>query len=111
MVLFGHPADICYATSGMASGSTADLVRWASAHRSRYVASTARIPRGRAHERARRSACQPRNRLRVAGIGCLVDRPPVTGWNMTRMPLPTPTLHTARLRLRPFDDADADALF
>jgi RimJ/RimL family protein N-acetyltransferase len=27
------------------------------------------------------------------------------------MSLPTPTLHTARLRLRPFDDADADALF
>ena len=30
---------------------------------------------------------------------------------MTHMSLPTPTLHTARLRLRPFDDADADALF
>ena len=30
---------------------------------------------------------------------------------MTRMALPTPTLHTARLRLRPFDDADADGLF
>jgi ribosomal-protein-alanine N-acetyltransferase len=27
------------------------------------------------------------------------------------MPLPTPTLHTARLRLRPFTEADADALF
>jgi ribosomal-protein-alanine N-acetyltransferase len=27
------------------------------------------------------------------------------------MPLPTPTLHTARLRLRPFTDGDADALF
>lgn len=27
------------------------------------------------------------------------------------MPLPTPTLHTARLRLRPFEDADADDLF
>jgi RimJ/RimL family protein N-acetyltransferase len=27
------------------------------------------------------------------------------------MSLPTPTLHTARLRLRPFDDADADDLF
>ncbi|GAA4717525.1 GNAT family protein [Nocardioides conyzicola] len=27
------------------------------------------------------------------------------------MALPTPTLHTARLRLRPFTDADADALF
>ncbi len=27
------------------------------------------------------------------------------------MPLPTPTLHTARLRLRPFTSADADALF
>ena len=30
---------------------------------------------------------------------------------MARMSLPTPTLHTARLRLRPFTDADADALF
>jgi len=30
---------------------------------------------------------------------------------MARMSLPTPTLHTARLRLRPFSDADADALF
>jgi RimJ/RimL family protein N-acetyltransferase len=27
------------------------------------------------------------------------------------MSLPTPTLHTARLRLRPFDDTDADELF
>ena len=25
--------------------------------------------------------------------------------------LPTPTLHTARLRMRPFNDADLDALF
>jgi RimJ/RimL family protein N-acetyltransferase len=30
---------------------------------------------------------------------------------MTTRSLPTPTLHTPRLRLRPFDDADADALF
>jgi [ribosomal protein S5]-alanine N-acetyltransferase len=30
---------------------------------------------------------------------------------MARMPLPTPTLRTARLRLRPFTSADADALF
>ena len=30
---------------------------------------------------------------------------------MTRTALPTPTLHTARLRLRPFGDADADDLF
>ena len=30
---------------------------------------------------------------------------------MTRMALPAPTLHTARLRLRPFGDADADDLF
>ena len=30
---------------------------------------------------------------------------------MAVVPLPTPTLHTARLRLRAFVDADADALF
>ena len=30
---------------------------------------------------------------------------------MARMSLPAPTLHTARLRLRPFNDADANALF
>ncbi|MGX6601385.1 GNAT family N-acetyltransferase [Micromonosporaceae bacterium Da 78-11] len=30
---------------------------------------------------------------------------------MTRMSLPTPTLDTARLQLRPFADADADDLF
>jgi hypothetical protein len=29
---------------------------------------------------------------------------------MTSMSLPTPTLHTARLRLRPFDDSDANDL-
>jgi hypothetical protein len=30
---------------------------------------------------------------------------------MTRMSLPTPTLHVARLRLPPFDDADANDRF
>ena len=30
---------------------------------------------------------------------------------MARMSLSTPTLHTARLRLRPFNDSDANALF
>lgn len=30
---------------------------------------------------------------------------------MVRMTLPTPVLHTERLRLRPFTDADADSLF
>lgn len=30
---------------------------------------------------------------------------------MARMSLSAPTLHTARLRLRPFNDSDADALF
>jgi RimJ/RimL family protein N-acetyltransferase len=30
---------------------------------------------------------------------------------MVRMTLATPILHTARLRLRPFTDADADPLF
>src|ERR1022692_2722974 len=48
--------------------------------------------------------------LRVAGIGCLIDRPPITGGNMTGTLLPTPRLHTGRLRLRPFDDADANDL-
>src|SRR5215469_16614529 len=52
------------------------------------------------------------NLLRVLGVGCLIDRPPITGGNMTGPSLlPTPTLHTARLRLRPFDDADANDLF
>jgi ribosomal-protein-alanine N-acetyltransferase len=49
--------------------------------------------------------------LRVAYIECLIDWPLITGGNMTRMALPTPALHTARLRLRPFDDADANDLF
>ncbi|WP_392541936.1 GNAT family N-acetyltransferase [Oryzobacter telluris] len=30
---------------------------------------------------------------------------------MTSPPLPTPTLHTSRLRLRPFEEADSDDLF
>lgn len=30
---------------------------------------------------------------------------------MARMSLPTPTLHAAHLRLRPFTDTDAEALF
>lgn len=30
---------------------------------------------------------------------------------MAPMPLPTPTLQTSRLRLRPFEDTDAEALF
>ncbi|WP_442934730.1 GNAT family N-acetyltransferase [Micromonospora sp. CPCC 205714] len=47
----------------------------------------------------------------MAGIRCLVDRPPIPEEKLTRMSLPTPTLHTARLRLRPFDDADANNLF
>jgi [ribosomal protein S5]-alanine N-acetyltransferase len=34
-----------------------------------------------------------------------------TSGTMARMVLPTPLLHTDRLRLRPFDDADADALY
>jgi [ribosomal protein S5]-alanine N-acetyltransferase len=51
------------------------------------------------------------NPLRVAGIECLIDWLLITGGNMTRMVLPTPTLQTARLRLRPFDDADANDLF
>src|ERR1700739_4346890 len=51
------------------------------------------------------------NPLRMAGMECLIDWLSITGGNMTRMALPTPTLHTARLRLRPFDDADADDLF
>ena len=38
-------------------------------------------------------------------------RPPITGGNLTRPPLRTPSLRSARLVLRPFDDADADNLF
>src|ERR1700735_4522285 len=49
--------------------------------------------------------------LRVVSIRCLIDWLLITGRNMTRMALPTPTLCTARLRLRPFDDADANDLF
>jgi len=33
------------------------------------------------------------------------------GHKMVRMTLATPVLHTARLRLRPFTEADADSLF
>jgi hypothetical protein len=64
-----------------------------------------------ADERAHRSTARREIPLRVAGFGCLIDRPPITGGNMTGTSLPTPTLHTARLRLRPFDDADANDLF
>jgi RimJ/RimL family protein N-acetyltransferase len=35
----------------------------------------------------------------------------MTGMSLPTPTLPTPTLHTARLRLRPFDDADANDLF
>jgi ribosomal-protein-alanine N-acetyltransferase len=66
---------------------------------------------GSADERARRSARPPRKPLRVVGTGGLVDRPPTTRGNVTRMSLPTPTLQSARLRLRPFDDTDANDLF
>src|ERR1700760_2955791 len=51
------------------------------------------------------------NSLRVVGIECLIDSPSITGGDMTRMALPAPVLTTARLRLRPFGDADADDLF
>jgi ribosomal-protein-alanine N-acetyltransferase len=46
--------------------------------------------------------------LRNAHARRSLPAPPGT---MAGMPLPTPTLHTARLRLRPFAGADADALF
>jgi [ribosomal protein S5]-alanine N-acetyltransferase len=58
-----------------------------------------------------RSARQVENPLRVAGMGCLIDQPLITVGNMTRVSLSAPTLDTARLRLRPFSDADADGLF
>ena len=41
---------------------------------------------------------------------CAPGHPPWRG-SMARMSLAAPTLHTARLRLRPFSDADADDLF
>jgi RimJ/RimL family protein N-acetyltransferase len=65
---------------------------------------------GRADERTRRSAGPSRNPLRVAHMGCLIDRPPIRRGNMTTS-LTTPSLHTARLRLRAFEDADANDLF
>ena len=51
-----------------------------------------------------------KNPLRVTGIGCLIDRPPMMGRD-TSMSLATPSLHTARLRLRAFEYADANDLF
>jgi RimJ/RimL family protein N-acetyltransferase len=48
--------------------------------------------------------------LPANGIGCQLDRSPSTGGNLST-PLPTPTLHTTRLRLRPFEEEDADDLF
>jgi RimJ/RimL family protein N-acetyltransferase len=50
------------------------------------------------------------NPLRVTRIGCLTDRLPIRGENV-RTSVPTPSLHTARLRLRAFEDADANDLF
>jgi len=46
----------------------------------------------------------------VTCIGCLMDQPPIKGGSV-RTSLPTPSLHTARLRLRAFDDTDANGLF
>jgi ribosomal-protein-alanine N-acetyltransferase len=43
--------------------------------------------------------------------GHLLARPSLMKGKMARMSLPTPTLRTARLLLRPFTSADADALF
>jgi RimJ/RimL family protein N-acetyltransferase len=67
--------------------------------------------RSMASEPARRSARAARNPLHVGRIGCRDDRATDHGGEMTRPSLPTPTLHTARLRLRPFDDPDATDLF
>ena len=50
------------------------------------------------------------NSLRVPRIEGLIDRPSITGGTMSTA-LPTPSLHTARLRLRAFEDADAKDLF
>src|SRR3954447_5761462 len=49
--------------------------------------------------------------LVTLGIACSVVWPPGSQGSMARMVLLTPTLHTARLLLRPFTDADADGLF
>lgn len=46
-----------------------------------------------------------------AGVPNPVDPRPSRPGTMASMSLPTPTLHTARLRLRPFTGADAAALF
>ena len=49
--------------------------------------------------------------LWVTGMARAAARPPSEQGSMARMSLPTPTLHTARLRLRHVNDADANALF
>lgn len=51
----------------------------------------------------------------LLGAGLRLSRARHDGWHvcgtMARMSLRTPTLHTDRLRLRPFTGADADALY
>ena len=84
-----------------------------------------RRPRRRARRRGRRRRGGPapdmmyafiardtKHETRLIGASaCSAARPSSWQGTMARMSLPTPTLHTARLRLRPFTDADADALF
>ena len=56
----------------------------------------------------------PRRYERLADAGAatgVIDPLLVRAYLHAGMALPAPTLRTARLRLRPFDDADADGLF
>jgi RimJ/RimL family protein N-acetyltransferase len=87
------------------------VIEWTTAGAVLSVAAAAAAGLARADGRHFVLPVRRENPLRAADVECLIDWPSITGGNMTRTALPAPTLHTARLRLRPFDDADADDLF
>src|SRR4029077_11926489 len=80
-------------------------------------------PRDRAGRRPRTPSWAPHHVVPCELHHAAGAPPPLTGLaysvvpghprpgTMAPMSLPTPSLHTERLRLRPFSDADADALF